>query len=151
MRSCRSSYLAILCRVVALGDAVPTIVAEFNPRRRLAVAQGRATYAMIDSLVPRRRRAVFGARGTRRWCAVDVLLDDWPPGCGEARVGPPARALGLSVLFSLLTLWVAIASSYWTGLPLDFRGYPERPDVPRRSIVAMKRSGVVAAVPNLRG
>jgi zinc/manganese transport system permease protein len=45
-------------------------------------------------------------------------------------IGPPAaarivtssahRALALSVVFSLLTLWAAVASSYWTDLPIGF-------------------------------
>jgi zinc/manganese transport system permease protein len=43
-----------------------------------------------------------------------------PPAGARIVTSRPLRALALSVLFSLLTLWAAIASSYWTNLPIGF-------------------------------
>lgn len=43
-----------------------------------------------------------------------------PPAAARILVSRPASALGLSVVLSLVTLWVSIASSYATNLPIGF-------------------------------
>jgi len=43
-----------------------------------------------------------------------------PPAAARIVTSRPPRALALSVGFSMLTLWAAVASSYWTNLPIGF-------------------------------
>jgi len=43
-----------------------------------------------------------------------------PPAAARLVSSRPHRALALSVVFSLATLWVAIACSYWTNFPIGF-------------------------------
>jgi zinc/manganese transport system permease protein len=43
-----------------------------------------------------------------------------PPAAARSFTDRPSIAIGLSVLFALLTVWVAIAASYQTNLPIGF-------------------------------
>jgi zinc/manganese transport system permease protein len=43
-----------------------------------------------------------------------------PPAAARIVTSRPLRALALSVVFSVITLWAAVASSYWTNLPIGF-------------------------------
>ena len=43
-----------------------------------------------------------------------------PPAAARIVTSRPHRALALSVVLSLITLWAAVASSYWTNLPIGF-------------------------------
>jgi len=43
-----------------------------------------------------------------------------PPAAARLLTNRPHRALACSMLLSLLTLWAAIASSYWSNLPIGF-------------------------------
>ena len=43
-----------------------------------------------------------------------------PPAAARSFTDRPSIAIGLSVVFALLTVWVAIAASYQTNLPIGF-------------------------------
>ena len=43
-----------------------------------------------------------------------------PPAAARSFTNRPSVAIGLSVLFALVTVWVAIAVSYETNLPIGF-------------------------------
>jgi zinc/manganese transport system permease protein len=43
-----------------------------------------------------------------------------PPAAARVFVDRPPRAILLSVVLALLTVWAAIAASYWTNYPIGF-------------------------------
>jgi zinc/manganese transport system permease protein len=43
-----------------------------------------------------------------------------PPSAARAFTDRPARAILLSVILALLTVWIAIAAAYWTNYPIGF-------------------------------
>jgi zinc/manganese transport system permease protein len=43
-----------------------------------------------------------------------------PPAAARAFADRPARAIVLSVVLALLTVWIAIAAAYWTNYPIGF-------------------------------
>lgn len=43
-----------------------------------------------------------------------------PPAAARAFTDRPARAIVLSVILALLTVWIAIALAYWTNYPIGF-------------------------------
>ncbi|MFZ1061978.1 MAG: metal ABC transporter permease [Acidimicrobiales bacterium] len=112
--------VALLAIVSALALAVlyrPLLLSSISPD--LAVARGvnnrviDVAFLVVVALSSALAVPVVGALLT-------FSLMIGPPAAARVLSSRPLRALALSVALSLCTLWVAIASSYWTNLPIGF-------------------------------
>lgn len=112
--------VAILAVVCALGLSFlyrPLLLSSISSD--LAVAQGinvqfiDAAFLVVVALSSALAVPVVGALLT-------FSLMIGPPAAARIVASVPHRALALSVVFSMLTLWAAVASSYWTNLPIGF-------------------------------
>ncbi len=110
----------VLALVCALGLGVlyrPLLMSSISSE--LAVAQG-VNVSLIDV-------AFLVVLALSSALAVPVVgalltfsLTIGPPAAARLLTSRPHRALACSVVLSLLTLWAAIASSYWSNLPIGF-------------------------------
>jgi zinc/manganese transport system permease protein len=109
--------LAIVCAVGLALLYRPLLYSSVSPE--LSTAQG-VNVALIDVLF----LVVVALTSALAVPVVGALLTFsltiGPPAAARLVSDRPHRALMWSVVFSLLTLWVAIASSYLTNLPIGF-------------------------------
>ena len=111
------ALLAALCVVGLLVLYRPLLLSSIAPD--LSVAQGvnvallDVAFLVIVALSSALAVPVVGALLT-------FSLTIGPPAAARLVGSRPHRALALSVVLSLATLWVAIACSYWTNFPIGF-------------------------------
>jgi zinc/manganese transport system permease protein len=111
------ALLAVVC-VLGLSTLYrPLLLSSISPE--LAVAKGvnvrviDVAFLVVVALSSALAVPVVGALLT-------FSLMVGPPAAARIVTSRPLRALALSVVFSVITLWEAVASSYWTNLPIGF-------------------------------
>ena len=109
--------LAVLCGVSLIYLFRPLLYSSLSPElsraRGLNITRIETLFLIIVALASALAVPVVGALLT-------FSLTIGPPAAARLLSSRPGRALALSMLLSLLTLWVAIASSYAFNLPIGF-------------------------------
>lgn len=109
--------LALMCGLGLVVLYRPLLYSSISPE--LAVAKGvnvvglDVLFLVVIALASALAVPVVGALLT-------FSLTIGPPAAARIISDRPLRALGLSVSFAVVTLWVSIASSYATNLPIGF-------------------------------
>jgi zinc/manganese transport system permease protein len=109
--------LALLCSIGLAYLFRPLLYSSLSPElsraRGLNTSRIETSFLVIVALASALAVPVVGALLT-------FSLTIGPPAAARLLSNRPGRAMALSMLFSLLTLWVAIASSYAFNLPIGF-------------------------------
>ena len=101
--------LAVLYRPLLLSSAVP----EIAEARGVRIHRMETAFLVILALATAMTVPVVGA-------LLIFTLMVGPPAAGRALSARPAVAIALSTLIALVTVWTAIASSYWSNWPVGF-------------------------------
>jgi zinc/manganese transport system permease protein len=101
--------IALLYRPLMLSSAIP----EIGEARGLRTYIMEAGFLLVLALSTAMTVPVVGA-------LLIFSLMVGPPAAAQAMVARPALAMLLSVGIALITVWAAIASSYWTNWPVGF-------------------------------
>ena len=101
--------LAVLYRPLLLSSAVP----EIAEARGVRIHRMETTFFVVLALATAMTVPVVGA-------LLIFTLMVGPPAAGRALSARPAVAIALSTLIALVTVWTAIASSYWSNWPVGF-------------------------------
>ena len=101
--------VAAIYRPLLLSSAVPDVAAA----RRLHPAVIDTVFLLVLALVTTMAVPVVGA------LLVFTLLIS-PAAAARSLTDRPARAMGLGVVFALASVWLAVAVSYRTNLPIGF-------------------------------
>ena len=101
--------IALLYRPLMLASVAPEVAeAGGTPEHRMEMA-----FLLVMALATTMAVPVVGAL-----LIFSLLIG--PPAAGRCFADRPSTALGLSVLIALATVWVSIAASYLTNLPIGF-------------------------------
>ena len=109
--------LAVFCLGAVLALFRPLLLASVLPE--VAAARGIRTgvvdvvFLLVVALATTMTLPVVGA-------LLIFSLMIGPPAAARAMTPAPGVAAGLSVVFSLATLWFSIAAAYWWDLPVGF-------------------------------
>jgi zinc/manganese transport system permease protein len=111
------AFLGIVCilAVVVLYRRLmfTTVVPEIAEARGVRTYRMEICFLVVLALATAMTLPVVGA-------LLIFSLMIGPPAAGRSVTDRPLVAIGLSVLLALLTVWLAIASSYWTNWPIGF-------------------------------
>jgi zinc/manganese transport system permease protein len=103
------SVLAVLYRPLLLSSAIP----ELAQARGVRTHRMEMLFLVLLALTTAMTVPVVGA-------LLIFSLMVGPPAAARAFSARPGVAMALSVLIALATVWVAIASSYWSNWPIGF-------------------------------
>jgi zinc/manganese transport system permease protein len=111
------AVLGVICAVAIIVTYRPLLLASVLPE--MAAARGISTFGMsvffavIVALATAMSVPVVGAL-----LMFSLLVG--PPAAARSFVADPARAIPLSIGIALVTVWISIAVSYTTNLPVGF-------------------------------
>ena len=109
--------LGILCAAAIVVAYRPLLLSSVLPE--IAAARGISTYgisiffALVVALATAMSVPVVGA-------LLMFSLMVGPPAAARSFFADPLRAIPLSIAFALVTVWISIAASYTTNLPVGF-------------------------------
>ena len=101
--------IVVLYRPLLLSSVTPDVAAARGVNPRLMDL----AFLVVGALVTTMAVPVVGTL-----LIFSLLIG--PPAAARSFTDRPSIAIGLSVVFALLTVWVAIAASYQTNLPIGF-------------------------------
>jgi zinc/manganese transport system permease protein len=111
------AVLGVICAAAIIVAYRPLLLASVLPE--MAAARGISTFgisvffAVVVALATAMSVPVVGAL-----LMFSLLVG--PPAAARSFVADPARAIPLSIGFALVTVWISIAVSYTTNLPVGF-------------------------------
>jgi zinc/manganese transport system permease protein len=101
--------VAVLYRPLMLSSVVP----EIAEARGVSASRMETSFLVVLALATAMTVPVVGA-----FLIFSLMIG--PPAAARSITNRPFVAIGLSVVLALFTVWLSIASSYWTNWPVGF-------------------------------